>query len=213
MTGRACVSRRAALALGAACVLPLRGALADDPAADLLRRIAAARLPVRTLRGSFTQTRTIGLLATDVRSKGTLALVRPNRLRWELSPPDDVTFWIGPEGLAYRGAHGEGRLAAGAGHLSDALQDLHSLLGGDLADLERRWSVRVLRDDATGADVEATSRAPAAEAPRAMRLALAPDLVRPMHALLVEGPRDRTTIDFGDVVINAPVDERAMRPP
>ena len=31
--------------------------------------------------------------------------------------------------------------------------------------------------------------------------------------LLVEGDRDRTTIDFGDLAINAPIDESSMRPP
>jgi hypothetical protein len=218
MTDPARPSRRAFVGLGSGAlllgVLGERGARADG-ARDLFDRIAAARMPVRTMRGPFTQTRTIGLLSTDVRSRGTLTLVRPDRLMWELAPPDDVTFFIGPDGLAYRSAHGQGRLPASAGPVADSLQDLHALLGGDLASLGRRWSVRVLRDDATGAEIDASSRAadtpPAGATPRAMRLALAPDLVRPTHATLEEGPRDRTTIDFGEIVVNGPVDERALR--
>jgi outer membrane lipoprotein-sorting protein len=199
------------MTLAAAGLFAARSAGAG--AGDLLARIAVARAPVKTMQGPFTQTRVIGLLSSDVKSQGTLSLVRPDRLRWALGPPDDVTFWVGPEGLAYRSAHGEGRLAAGAGHLADSLEDLHALLGGDLASLDRHWTIRVVRDDGAGAELEATARAPSDGSLRAMTLALAADLVRPRRAVLVEGPRDRTTIEFGDVTVNAPIDERAMRAP
>src|ERR1019366_297922 len=102
------LTRRAFLAGSVVGLLIPRAALAGDPLDDLLARIARARAPARTMQGPFTQTRTIGLLATDVRSPGTLILVRPDRLRWELAAPDDVTFFVGPEGLSYRGAHGSG---------------------------------------------------------------------------------------------------------
>src|ERR1019366_2873660 len=91
------LSRRSLLA-GSAALATTRGARASGAIDDLLARVAKARQPVRTLKGPFTQTRTIGLLSTDVRSVGSLTLVRPDRLRWELAPPDAVTFWIGPEG-------------------------------------------------------------------------------------------------------------------
>jgi hypothetical protein len=203
---------------GSAAFLTARAALAGDAVGDLLARIAKARAPVRTLQGPFTQTRTIGLLSTDVRSTGSLVLVRPDRLRWQLAPPDDVTFWITPAGLAYRSAHGHGSMPATGERLAAALQDLHALLGGDLARLSDRWSLAVLRDDATGAELEASplpSGPAGASSPvaRRLRFALAPDLVRPTRALLVEGEHDRTAIDFGDLSVNAPVDEAAMRPP
>ena len=212
------VSRRAWMA-GAAAVLATRAAGAAAPLDDLLARIARARAPVRTLQGPFTQTRTIGLLSTDVKSTGTLGLLRPDRLRWQLAAPDDVTFWVGPEGLAYRSAHGQGRVPASNARLAASLQDLHALLGGDLARLTERWSLAVLRDDATGAELEATRKPDGAEAgagppvARTMRFALTPDLVRPTRALLVEGDHDRTVIDFGELTVNAPLDEGAMRPP
>jgi hypothetical protein len=188
------------------------------PIDDLLARIARARAPVRTLKGGFTQTRTIGLLSTEVRSVGKLALVRPDRLRWELGPPDDVTFWAGPEGLSYRSAHGKGRLAATSARIGAALEDLHAVLGGDLASLRERWSLSLLRDDASGAEIEATLHAADAStgdsrAARRMRFALESDLVRPTRALLVEGEHDRTVIEFEELVVNAPIDESAMRPP
>jgi hypothetical protein len=196
-----------------------RAAGAAAPIDDLLARIARARAPVKTLQGPFTQTRTIGLLSTDVKSTGTLSLLRPDRLKWQLAAPDEVTFWIGPEGLAYRSAHGQGRVPASNARIAASLQDLHALLGGDLAKLTERWSLAVLRDDATGAELEATRRPEAADAgagasvARTMRFALAPDLVRPTRALLVEGEHDRTVIEFGTLTVDAALDEATMRPP
>jgi hypothetical protein len=184
-----------------------------DAVDSLLARIASARSGLRSLRGPFVQTRTIGLLATDVRSTGTLTLVRPDRLRWELSPPDAITFWIGPEGLAYRDAHGQARLPATTAKLSGALDDLRAMLGGDPSRLRDRWDLRVVHDDATGAEIDATPRTPAATSLQSLRFALAPDLVRPTRAVLAEGPRDRTVIEFGTLVVDGPIDAESMRPP
>jgi hypothetical protein len=206
------LARRAFLACSLGSLLAARGARADEGLDGLLARIARARTPVHTLQGPFTQTRSIGLLATDVRSTGTLALVRPDRLRWELAPPDAVVFFVGPEGLAYRGPHGEGRLPAASARIAGALDDLRTLLGGDLARLRERWDLRVVRDDAGGAELEAAARPGAVSQLRSLRFALAPDLVRPTRAVLVEGPRDHTVIEFGALAIDAPVDPARVRP-
>jgi Outer membrane lipoprotein carrier protein LolA len=211
------LSRRSLL--GASVALLVTRTVMAGSIADLLARVARARASVRTLQGPFTQTRTIGLLSTDVRSVGSLVLVRPDRLRWRLDPPDDITFWVGPEGLAYRSAHGQGRMPATSARMAGALQDLHELLGGDLSRLSNRWSLTVLRDDASGAEIDALPLAADASAggpssvARRLRFALAPDLVRPTRVLLVEGEHDRTAIDFGDLTVNVPVDESSMRPP
>ena len=206
------LTRRAFLGGSVVGLLIPRAALAGDSLDDLLARIARARAPVRTMQGPFTQTRTIGLLATDVRSTGALILVRPDRLRWELAAPDDVTFFVGPEGLSYRGAHGSGSQLPPDARIAGALDDLRTLLGGDLTRLRERWDLKLLRDDASGAELEATPRATAPSPLRSMRFALARDLVRPTRAVLVEGPRDRTIIDFGALVVDAPVDPAKMRP-
>jgi hypothetical protein len=198
--------------LGTSALVATRSALADDTA-DLLARITKARAPMRTLRGPFTQARTIGLLAAEVRSQGVLTLVRPDRLRWELAPPDDVTFWVGPEGLAYRSAHGQGRTAEATAQVSASLADLRTMLGGDVARLGERWRLRVLHDGPDGAELEA---APIAAAPGgliSLRFSLGPDLVRPTRVVLVQGSRDRTVLEFGELTVNGPVDPRAMRPP
>lgn len=194
----------------AAAVIPR--ALASGPLDDLLARIARARAPVRTLQGPFVQTRTLALLATEVRSTGALALVRPDRLRWELAPPDDVVFFVGPEGLAYRAPHGGARLPAPDARITASLDDLRTLLGGDLARLRDRWDLRLVRDDDAGAEIDAVPRTGVAASLRGLRFALARDLVRPTRAVLVEGPRDRTVIEFGALVVDAPVDPARMRP-
>jgi hypothetical protein len=204
--------RRTLLLAPLGCLLARPGN-AQPAGADLVARVGRARSSVRTLVGPFTQTRTIGLLATDVRSRGTLTLVRPDRLRWALAEPDDVTFWVTPEGLAYRSAHGAGHLAAASARVGGALDDLRALIGGDLAGLRDRWDLRILRDDASGAEIEATPRLGVAGALRKATLALGPDLIRPTRALLVEGPRDKTVIEFGALTVNVPVDDDTMRPP
>jgi hypothetical protein len=206
------IDRRRVIA-GSVVLLASRRARADGDLGDLIARVGRARAGVRTLQGPFEQTRTIGLLATDVRSKGTLLLVRPERMRWELAPPDAVTFWVGPEGLAYKSAHGQGRLPPSSAPVGGALDDLRTMMGGDLARLRERWDLRVVRNDATGAEIEATPRAGVVARLQRLRFSLAPDLVRPARALLVEGARDHTQIDFGTLVVNGPVDDALMRLP
>jgi Outer membrane lipoprotein carrier protein LolA len=210
------LSRRLALMMGATLLAP-RGASGDAGGrADAFGRIARARASLRTLKGPFVQIRTIGLLATEVRSHGELTLALPDRLRWDLAPPDEVTFWMGPEGFAYRSAHGRGKLPAASVTLAGTLDDLRVLLGGDLEKLRPRWDLRVSRDDPaglTGVEVEATPRADAGTPLQSVRFTLAPDLMRPVRVVLVEGPRDRTSIEFGPLAVNAPVDDAVVRPP
>jgi hypothetical protein len=207
MLGRRALLVASLLAAG----LPRR-AWAADPLDDLLTRVARARASLRTMQGPFVQTRTLGLLATDVRSTGTLVLVRPDRLRWELAPPDAIVFFVGPEGLAYRGPHGEARMPGGNARLAAGLDDLRTLLAGDLTRLRARWDLHLVRDDDTGAEIEATARPEAATQLKSIRFALARDLVRPTRAVLVEGPHDRTVIEFGALVLDAPVDPARVRP-
>jgi hypothetical protein len=213
--GKPVWSRRAVLAWAATSFIAYEArADAGAPASEaVLQRISAARARLSTLHGPFTQTRTIGLLATDVRSQGTISLVRPDRLRWELAPPDDVTFWIGPDGLAYRSAHGHGKVPEENARMAAALDDMRALLGGDLAKLRERWALTLWRDDPTGVELEATSRAGAAAGLTSMRFALAPDLLRPTRVLLVEGPRDKTRIEFGELTVNSPIDPSTMQAP
>lgn len=115
-----------------------------DEVSDVLADIKKARAGLKTLVGPFVQERTIGLLATTVKSDGELTMVLPDRLRWELRPPDAVTYWIGPEGFAFatpRGSTNVGKAAAG--RFGAVLGDLMNLLGGDLEKLRARYELSV----------------------------------------------------------------------
>jgi hypothetical protein len=216
-------SRRGALRLFASAAVAgfaPRAALADDAGAecppDRLERtladIARARSGLRSLSGPFTQERSIGLLAAKVRSAGVVTLVRPDRLRWELAPPDDVVYWVTPEGLAYRGAGGRGRVPAGSQKLALALVDLRTMLGGDVAALRGRYVIRgTCRGDGT-VELRAVPRDAATAPFQELRFRLTADLVAPATATIVEGPRDRTDITFGLLVANGPVPDIAMDP-
>jgi hypothetical protein len=194
------MKRRVFLALAAAAAV----ARAEE---DLLALVVRAREKMTTLAGPFTQARTIGLLKSVVSSRGVLTLVRPERLRWELLPPDDVTYWVTAEGLAYRGRGGSARIGATESpRLAAALADLRALLG-DPSPLRARYAIEArLRED--GAIIDLTPRDPNGAPFRKVTLELAKDLVRPTRATLIEGPRDRTEITFGELVVNGPVDSK-----
>jgi len=181
----------------------------DDRLERLMAEVSKARAPLKSLRGPFTQERTIGLLAAKVRSSGTLTLVRPDRLRWELAPPDDVVYWITPDGLAYRSKRGEGR--AGAGRLAASLDDLRTVLAGDLRDLRARYDMRVVATEPELA-FEAIPKAGTKLPVQKIAFALAQDRVTPTRVELVEGPRDKTVITFGALQRDVPIDPALMRP-
>jgi len=205
------ISRRAVLGF-AATTMWSHGARADD-VDDALAEVARARASLKTLTGPFTQERTIGLLASKIRSRGTLVLERPDRLRWELAPPDDVVYWVGPDGLAYKSARAEGRMPAGQGKLAAALDDVRVLLGGDLSRLRARYDMRVVSRGPEGIAFDATPRPGTDKKLDRLLFAVGPDRVRPTRATLVEGPRDRTEIVFGALERDAPIDPARMRAP
>jgi outer membrane lipoprotein-sorting protein len=205
------LSRRALLAASGALIVPPAIARADDTDV-LLARVAKARASLKTLRGPFTQSRKIGLLATEVKSSGTLMLVRPDRLRWELGPPDDVVYWVVPEGLAYKSKSGQGRVRGESTRVAAALGDLRALLGGDLASLRKRYDL-VGATQADGSVVfEATPKMKGSGLLK-IEFALAPDLVRPTRATLVESEKDRVVIAFGNLERDVPIDPSLMKPP
>jgi outer membrane lipoprotein-sorting protein len=206
------MNRREFLTLTSAATLAglasARVARADD-LERLMADVSKARAPLKTLRGPFTQERTIGLLAAKVKSSGTLTLVRPDRLRWELAAPDDVVYWINPEGLAYRSKRSEGRTSAG--RLAASLDDLRTVLAGDLRDLRARYAMRVIATEPELA-FEATPL-PSTKIPvQRITFSLAADRVTPVRVELVEGPRDKTIITFGTLERDAVIDPATMRP-
>ena len=221
------ISRRRALVLGSAFVASASGWFSRVASADgqtpapaptsseleaLLAKIGRARAPLKTLVGPFEQTRKLGLLATEVRSSGMMYLACPDRLRWELFPPDEVVYWVLPDVVAYKSKSGEGRVQGPAGRIGAVLEDLRAVLGGDLAALKARYDLRLLPSDAAsdGPSFEAVPRAPTAHLQR-IQFSLSADLVRPTKATLIETARDRTDISFGRLQRDVSIDPSKMR--
>jgi outer membrane lipoprotein-sorting protein len=205
------LSRREILAAAASTLVVSRSARADETD-DLLAKVARARASLKTLRGPFTQSRKIGLLATEVRSTGTLMLVRPDRLRWELGPPDDIVYWVVPEGLAYKSKSGSGRVRGGGTRIAAALADVRVLLGGDLTQLRKRYDLTGHATDGGGAAFEAAPKIKGGGLAK-IEFELATDLVRPTRAVLTESEKDRIVIEFGALERDVTIDPSLMKPP
>jgi outer membrane lipoprotein-sorting protein len=207
-----------AAALGSGLLMPPRAGADDSDACSperlnrALADVARARANVTTLTGPFTQERTIGLLAAKVRSTGTLTLVRPDRLRWELGSPDDVIYWVTPEGLAYKSSTGQGKVPAASQKVAAALGDLRLLLGGDLGALQSRYDLSATCHGDAPVSFRAVPKAGTSGSFQEIRFTLAPDLVSPETATIVEGPRDRTEIRFGTIRANVAVAPSTMAP-
>jgi outer membrane lipoprotein-sorting protein len=208
------IPRRAFLAtcsvLGAA--LLSRRALASTP--EVLASLRTARQRIRTLQARFEQERTLGLLATKVVSRGELTVVLPGQLRWELLPPDAITWWITPAGLAY--ASSRSRASAdrsAAGPMAGVLDDVLVVLGGDPARLEPRYALEAtLQPDETARVVATPKDSRISAVLRSIEILIDRDLISPRRIRMEESSSDRIEIRFSDVRINQPVDPARMRP-
>lgn len=185
---------------------PLDGAKLDGVLGD----IAKARAPVTSMRASFTQERKITLLATTVSSTGEMIFVAPDRLRWDLAPPDDVVYFIGPDGISYKTKSSSATVPAQGAAVGKALTDVRALLGGDLASLKERYTLSGSRSP-SDVEIDGTAKDPKASV-RSFVLVLDKGLVNPVRARLVEGKSDSIDLRFNNVVINEKIDPAKMRP-
>ncbi len=181
-----------------------------DSVDDKLAAISRARAGVKTLVGPFTQVATIGLLRAQQQSSGTLYLQYPNRLRWELGPPDSVTYWVAPEGLAYKGSHGSGRIAPSSAQQAD-VDALRSILSGNPTALRAQFDVKEIPSDTGGPAFECTAKGPGPV--KKLTFALDADLVRPRKATIVYDNKNQTQITFGDLKRDAPIDPALLSLP
>jgi outer membrane lipoprotein-sorting protein len=188
-------------------------ALADE-VSSALAEITKARATVKTLAGTFSQERVIGLLATAVKSEGEMTLVLPDRLRWELKPPDAITYFITPEGFAFSTPNGGGGVGKGAaGRFGAVLSDLLILLGGDLEKLRGRYDLAVpSRKD--GIELVATPKAEEVKKHvKTLQMSAGPELWSVRRIVIEEKSGDRSVIRFGKVERDVKVDPAKMRAP
>ncbi len=212
------MSRRAVLdaaaSLSAVAVLGLGASAAADELSPSL--VTEARKGLKGVIARFTQTRTVGLLAADVKSSGTMTIVTPDRLRWELAAPDAITYWIGPEGIAYRTE--KGVVKAGkdaAGRFGAVLGDLLVFMGGDIAALAPRYTVKVPSRDKDGTlHVVAEPKSDdVKKLVKVVRFDTTPDLWAVKRVEIEEASGDKSVIDFGPSQRDPKVDPATMRPP
>jgi outer membrane lipoprotein-sorting protein len=206
------MKRRAFLATPLALALA-RVALADA-VQSALADVTKARAGLKTLVAPFTQERTIGLLATAVKSEGEVTLVRPDRLRWELKPPDAIVYFITPEGLAYSAKGGAASVSkAAAGRFGAVLGDLTVFLGGDLEKLRARYDLDVQTREGS---LVLTARPKADDLKKLVKsieTTFAPELWAVRRVVIEETGGDRSVITFGKSARDVKVDPARMQPP
>jgi outer membrane lipoprotein-sorting protein len=209
------------VALVAVLAFPARGraeppapvpAAASDDVAAALATIAKGRTGLTSLQVPFTQERELSLLSSTVKSKGELLLVRPDKMRWRLEAPDDATYWVSKDGIAYRTADGAGKVSAGqAGGLAALLDDVLVVVGGDLDKIKTRYTLTASR----AGDRVTLTLVPIADKVKKVvkRLIVTFDeLGSPKRLVLEEPEGDATTIVFGDAKRNAKVDAALLVP-
>lgn len=185
-----------------------------DSVSDVLADIKKARAGLKTLVGPFVQERTIGLLATTVKSDGEVTMVLPDRLRWELRPPDAVTYWIGPEGFSFATPRGSTKVGkAAAGRFGAVLGDLMILLGGDLEKLRARYDLSVpSRKD--GVTLRAIPKAEDVKKHvRRIEMRSGSELWTIREITIEEQSGDLSVIRFGKMQRDVRVDPSKMVPP
>lgn len=208
--------RRFLATCAAAATTATLGRLAwADEVSEALAEVTRARAGLKTLVAPFTQERTIGLLATAVKSEGELTLVRPDRLRWELKPPDAITYWVTPEGLAFATATGGAAMArTGAGRFGAVLGDLMVFLGGDLETLRARYDLTVPSRSADGMTLVARPKADEVKKHvKALTLTLAASRWSAERVVIEENGGDKSVITFGKATRDVKVDPAKMVPP
>lgn len=189
--------------------------LATAGTKDALEGISKARASLKTLTAPFTQTRTLGLLASEVVSKGDLALVRPDRLRYSLAAPDAITYWVGPEGVAYKSATAKkaGKAPPNAGPFAAVLGDLLTFMGGDMARLAERYELSV-PSESDGVTLVATPKvAEVKKLLSRLELRTTKELWGIRKITMAETNGDESVIVFGENQRDKPIDPASMKPP
>ncbi len=209
------MNRRQLLALTAtALVATIPSTAAADEVDDALDKITKARAKIKTLQAPFDQKRIIGLLASEVESKGKLTLVRPDRLRWDLHPPDEVTYWIGPEGLAMKNKDGVTKIGkASANKFAAVLGDLMVMLGGDMKKLRQRYDISVDETDGKLHLVATPTVKDVKKHIAKLELYTAADASVIRTVEIHEKSGDKSIIVFGTYTKNAEVKDEDIKPP
>lgn len=208
------MSRRGLCAALSLLALLLCGARAEaDPLASFSRRLAAAGKQVRTLQASFVQRKRLALFRTEVTSKGRVYFSRPNRLRWEILPPDaSVLLVLGQRARLSAPGEKPRVMDLSRNKTMGALVDQLLVWLGvrPAADLSRWYRVK-LKAAQGNTDLHLTPRpGPLAKRIKTIELRFGADLsLRRIHLAQTDG--DSTTIQFSGYQRNAPIPAKSFK--
>lgn len=207
------LTRRALLLLAAAAPALAPGLARADATDDALAKVTKARQDLKTLVARFTQVRSVGLLAEEVKSTGELTVVTPDKLRWELFPPDAIVFWVLKGAVFYRDSKGKvGKAPPGA--MGALVGDLITFLGGDIGALRTRYDLTANEESDGSVKIVAVPKTD--EAKKALkRLEVRTNAACwGVSRIVIEEPSgDSSTITFEPNKKNEKVDPDKMKPP
>ena len=134
-------------------------------------------------------------------------------MRWELFAPDAITYWIGPEGLAFATATGGASIGrSAAGKFGAVLGDLLIFLGGDLEKLRERYEITIpSRNEGIVIVAKPRSEGVAKNVTR-LEMSVGPDLWSVKRVVIEESNGDRSVIAFESPKRDVPVDAATMKP-
>jgi len=173
--------------------------------AQFLERMRDQEQRIQSVRAAVVQRKRSPLLKEEAVSEGTLLYQRPNRLRWEVATPQRAIILIdGYTLLTYR----PDRHEAERRDLRDdfasraAVEFLTAAMDLDLAELEKRFQVDVLRD-AEGTVLRLTPRSPlVAQAVASIAVSLSDGDPVPRSIVVTGQKGDRTETTLSHVIIN-----------
>ena len=180
--------------------------LQASPLDDLLHDIETHSRRIETLRCRFTQERSLAMFQQPIRFHGRLALIRPDRLRWEfLSPVPSVLIFNGDRGLRCTDGSDpvEFNLATDP-VMRMVAEQLWTWLKGDYAALRQSYAIKqsgpaaitVTPVDQGTADIIA-----------AIDITFDDATFQPQSVTILEAGGDSTRIDFSDYAFDTRLPE------
>lgn len=182
--------------------------LSDTERGEVIQNLTRSALGIKTLQCRFVQTKTSDLLAEKAVSKGKMVFRSPNKLRWEYTEPINNLFVVNGDSV-WAG----GELRTGNGGSADRIR---KTISGMVAGMV---SGRKLFDE-TAYDIKMFDAGKAWKAEmnpksRSMKRMFTQITIyfdKQSHnvseILLEEAGGDKTSIQFKDLVRNAPVDNQ-----
>ena len=180
--------------------------LPADKAGEVMRKLTSAASEIKSLQCSFIQTKTSTLLAEAAVSKGKMAFSSPDRLRWEYTEPFSNVLIVRGDSV-YMSGH-QARAGSAAERIQKAITGMVTgmVSGRKLFD-ESQYEIQLFDDGRRWrAEMLPKSRSMKRMFTR-LTLCFDKQSQRVVEVKFVEVCGDQTTIQFKEVVCNAPVDQ------